>query len=347
VLIDSIKNKSDNKEIDKIYTFDKLATTIIFNSNEVTKFKKIFEETKLASSNNDANSEISLTPSLQSQESGRTYKETILKQEQKIKNPIYLPSKSSNDTILFGNENCFVIVRYIFCIYERLNKVIIKLIKLYEYSITGDNNLNNLMFKNFIVIYKALIHKKIDNTTFYEDLCRDVLGNESYFLFNLDKLVNSLIKTLNTMSSDNVTKEILDLFIVERSRSKAMSEEIYLSNYIQMVNECNITNFRILYSVEDRVMSIHLIDIPFDHTRNDYLDSFKEFIDNIMQESYSKLIEENDSLDEPFTIYLKRNVNLMKKRRMNISPFVNENNFNLKVRLCLYSSIMLVRNCII
>jgi hypothetical protein len=124
VIIESIKNRSDNKEIDKIYTFDKLANTIKMTSDDNSKFKSLFEaEPKIASSNNDANSEISLTPSLQSQESGRTYKETIIRNECINKNPIFLPTKAKNDILLYGNENCFVLVRYIFCIYERLNKV--------------------------------------------------------------------------------------------------------------------------------------------------------------------------------------------------------------------------------
>jgi hypothetical protein len=48
------------------------------------------------------------------------------------------------------------------------------------------------LFKNFIIIYKALVHKKLENNNIYEELCREILGNESYFLFNLDKLFNSV-----------------------------------------------------------------------------------------------------------------------------------------------------------
>jgi len=61
---------------------------------------------------------------------------------------------------------------------------------LYEYS----NNQTSFktdynMMKTFIVIFKALIFKKIENVAVYEEVCRDILGNESFFLFNLDKLI--------------------------------------------------------------------------------------------------------------------------------------------------------------
>jgi len=78
----------------------------------------------------------------------------------------------------------------------------------------GDS-IESLIFKNFIIIYKALLLKKIDNSTIYEELCRDILGNEAYFLFNMDKLISSLIKEMSTILSDNLSKEVLNLFKYE------------------------------------------------------------------------------------------------------------------------------------
>ena len=48
------------------------------------------------------------------------------------------------------------------------------------------------LLKNFVTIYKAFLHKKIENSNAYEEFCRDILGNESYFLLNIDKLINSV-----------------------------------------------------------------------------------------------------------------------------------------------------------
>jgi hypothetical protein len=133
------------------------------------------------------------------------------------------------------------------------------------------------------------------------------------------------------MCNDNITKEILELFSNEKSRKNTMNEELYLYNYIQLVDEYNITNFRILYSSEDRILSVHLIDIPDDQNRKDYLETFKEFLDSIMQESYSKLVQENETQDEPFTIYLRRNVKLMKRKRKIANPSILANELQFKV----------------
>jgi paired amphipathic helix protein Sin3a len=178
------------------------------------------------------------------------------------------------------------------------------------------------------VIYKALIHKKIDNASFYEELCRDILGNESYFLFNMDKLVNSLIKSLSSICNDNITRECINLYLCEKNRKKVLNESLYFSNFIQLIDIYNMSSFRILYCPDDRIMTIHAIDTQLEQNRKEYLESFKEFIDSVMQESYNKLIKENLSQDEPFNIYLKRNIEMMKMRK---KPKILENNLQFKV----------------
>jgi len=255
-IIDSIKNKSvDPKILDKFYNIDFLSN----NVNVVSELSKLsnssnFEYSKIniltkenlsqspginnniitlksdiTCNNNDNNSEISLTPSLQSQDTGKTYKDMIileeykenmhslqsekLNEENKLIEAMFLPLKEKDHILFYANENWFVLIRFIFCVYERMNK-------LYEYSLSVSNSydgnlylnkkdqsskenlillpgLETVTFKNFIVIYKALIHKKIESSSIYEELCRDILGNESYFLFNLDKLINSVRKILN------------------------------------------------------------------------------------------------------------------------------------------------------
>ena len=143
-------------------------------------------------------------------------------------------------------------MRYIFCIYERLNK-------LNEYSFKNAENLLNinnkdgksgeekamiiekinskdgdsiesLIFKNYIIVYKALLLKKIENSTVYEELCRDILGNEAYFLFNMDKLISSLIKSITTILSDNLSKDVLNLFKFEINR-----KTVLMKNYILQI----------------------------------------------------------------------------------------------------------------
>ena len=77
-------------------------------------------------------SEISLTPSLESQETGRTYKDIILMKEDENKNlgnlnsnlrkhkksSLFYPGKNKGNILFFSNEHYYVSIRFIFCIYE-------------------------------------------------------------------------------------------------------------------------------------------------------------------------------------------------------------------------------------
>jgi hypothetical protein len=135
------------------------------------------------------------------------------------------------------------------------------------------------------------------------------------------------------MCNDNLTKEIISLYLYEKGRKLAMSENLYVSNFIQLIDSFNINFFRIHYSTETRVMSIHLIEMPLDQNRKDYLENFREYLDGKLQETYTRLIEDNQTGDDPFTLFLDRNVKLMQKKRKSVKPLVFENNLLYKVNV--------------
>jgi len=145
---------------------------------------------------------LSLTPSLGSQESGKTYKDIIILDESKNEdsfniNHLFFPPKNKSNILFFSNEHYYVLIRYIFCIYERLNKLGDSSAGLDFFNQNTENiegkSIDMTLLKYFVTIYKAFLHKKIDNSNSYEEYCRDILGNESYFLLNIDKLINSVI----------------------------------------------------------------------------------------------------------------------------------------------------------
>ena len=247
-------------------------------------------------------------------------------------------------------NNVSYFLRYIFCIYERLNK-------LNEYSFqnaesllkmnSNEDNIDeeqekemiiekinskdgdsveSLVFKNFIIIYKALLLKKIENSTIYEELCRDILGNESYFLFNMDKLISSLIKEMTTILNDNLSKEVLNLFKYEINRKTAPNEKLYFANYIQLLDNNSVNNFRILINPKIYVMTIHLMEVPIEPNKKDYYAQFKEFVNKTLQASYIKLYEYNQSSDDPFNVYLRRNINVMQNFRTKANADLVSNN---------------------
>ena len=353
-VIDSIRNRQVLSEEDysKFYQLDKLAKLI----KEINVDEEIKSKGGIKKEEEQDIEQISLSQSLNSQDNGKTFKDIISFNEDKDKNNsnefdiskiLFYPPKEDGEIILYANEQCFIFLRYIFFIYERLNK-------LNEYSfqnaqtlingtnkneekqenkmiieksnIKDENAVESLVFKNFIIIYKALLLKKIENTTVYEELCRDILGNEAYFLFNMDKLINSLIKIISTILSDNLSKDVLNLFKFEINRKSAPNEKLYFSNYIQLLDNNSANNFRILINPKIYVMTIHLMEIPIEPNKKDYLAQFKEFVNKTLQASNKKLYEYNQSNDAPFNIYLRRNIQKIKHLRTKENADLISNN---------------------
>ena len=343
-VIENIKKRRVLSESDynKFYQLDNLAKTI----EDINLTGETLDQ-KDNSDNNSSIEQISLTPSLQTQDNGKTFRDVITfnieNNNSDYSNSLFYPPKQTGDVMFYANEHCFVFIRYIFCIYERLNK-------LNEYSTQNENTLLNnenedgknidinelkfqiespdsLVFKNYIIIYKAFLHKKvIENSTIYEELCREILSNESYFLFNMDKLISSLIKTMNTIITDNLSKEILNLFKFEITRKQTPNEKLYFANYIQLLGNNSANNFRILYNPKLNIMTIHLMELPIEQNKKDYYSQFKDFVNKTLQASYQKMYNDNQSTDDPFNIYLKRNKKIMKKIRVSQKPAYVSNN---------------------
>ena len=351
-VIENIKNRQilSDEDYSKFYQLDKLAKSI----KEVNIEEEIKKNSEIKMEEDKDIEQISLSQSLHSQDNGKTFKDIICfnKNKESNKNEIdmtkilFYPPKEENDIIFYANEQCFIFLRYIFCIYERLNK-------LNEYSFqnaetllntnANDNDKENkmviekmnsndtesvesLVFKNFIIIYKALLLKKIENATVYEELCRDILGNESYFLFNLFKLVSSLIRIISTILSDNLSKDILNLFKYEINRKSAPNEKLYFANFNQLLNNNSSNNFRILINPKIYVMTIHLMEIPIEPNKKEYYSQFKEFVGKTLQASYKKLYAYNQSSDDPFNVYLRRNINLIQNIREKENADLYSNN---------------------
>ena len=377
-VIEMIKNRQalSDEDYSKFYQLDKLAKSI----KEVNIEEEIKKNSNINKEEDDKDipiEQISLSQSLHSQDNGKTFKDIIcFNQNEDKKNSeiditkiLFYPPKEEGDIIFYANEHCFTFLRYIFCIYERLNK-------LNEYSFQNEeqlininnNNPNNtnlennnhesknneainekknneikenvntkinnrssdspesLVFKNFVIIYKALLLKKIENSTIYEELCRDILGNESYFLFNMDKLISSIIKVISTIISDNLSKDVLNLFKFEINRKTAPNEKLYFANYIQLLDNNSINNFRILINPKIYVMTIHLMEVPIEPNKKDYYAQFKEFVNKTLQASYKKIYDYNQSIDDPFNVYLRRNINMTKDIRTKDNPDLVSNN---------------------
>ncbi len=57
----------------------------------------------------------------------------------------------------------------------------------------------------------------MDNTRF-EDYCRNVLGNKSFPLFTVDKIITQSVKHLQAMCNDENVNKLIGLFVYHRKR---------------------------------------------------------------------------------------------------------------------------------
>ena len=349
-IIEAIKNRQtlSDEDYSKFYKLDKLAKSI----KEINIDEEIKVNNEIKKEEEKDIEQISLSQSLHSQDNGKTFKEIICfnknnninDKEIDLTKILFYPPKEEGDIIFYANEYCFIFLRYIFCIYERLNKLneysfqnVETLLKINnnkdikkdnKKEIYGENKIvkekvnekegdsvESIIFKNFIIIYKALLLKKIENITVYEELCRDILGNESYFLFNMEKLISSLIKSISNILSDTLSKDVLNLFKFEINRKSSPNENLYFANYIQLLDNNSANNFRFLINPKIYVMTIHLMEIPIEPNKKDYYAQFKGFVNKTLQASYKKLYEYNQSNDDPFNVYLRRNIAMTQNTR--------------------------------
>ena len=73
-------------------------------------------------------------------------------------------------------------------------------------------------------------------------------------------------------------------------------------------------------------MTIHLMEIPIEPNKKDYLAQFKEFVNKTLQASNKKLYEYNQSIETPFNVYLRRNIKQIKHLRTKENADLISNN---------------------
>lgn len=98
------------------------------------------------------------------------------------------------------------------------------------------------------------------------------------------------MKAVNTINNDCLSKDLIDLFIREKSRKHSVSENLYLTNFFNLCdastinhhNAANTSSYRILYSPELRVMTIHQFDLTNGGSSNRDSENFRDFVEVIM-----------------------------------------------------------------
>ncbi|KDP45427.1 hypothetical protein JCGZ_09676 [Jatropha curcas] len=158
----------------------------------------------------------------------------------------------------YGNDDFYVLFRLHQILYERIlsaktNSTSAEMKWRNSKDATSPNS-----YSRFVSALYNLLDGSIDNAKF-EDECRAIIGNQSYVLFTLDKLIYKLVKQLQTVATDDMDNKLLQLYEYERSRKAGNSvDSVYYDNARFLLHEENI--YRLEFSPAPSRLSIQLMD---------------------------------------------------------------------------------------
>lgn len=91
------------------------------------------------------------------------------------------------------------------------------------------------VYNHFLGQVYSLVEGTIDNSKF-EEFCRVLLGNKSYVLFTLDKLVSMAIKHLQAMANDENVSRLVGLFVYHHNNGLSNGTPLTTNNNTASAN---------------------------------------------------------------------------------------------------------------
>ncbi|XP_071735041.1 paired amphipathic helix protein Sin3-like 2 isoform X1 [Rutidosis leptorrhynchoides] len=146
--------------------------------------------------------------------------------------------------VFYGDETYYVLFRLHQVLYDRLlsAKHLTKSAET-KWMATKETAPPDL-YSRFMSALYSLLDGSADNSKF-EDDCREIIGNQSYVLFTLDKLIYKLVKQLQTVAEDETDNKLLQLYEYERSRKpEKFVDSVYYENAHVHLHDENIYRFQ-------------------------------------------------------------------------------------------------------
>ncbi|XP_060959025.1 paired amphipathic helix protein Sin3-like 2 isoform X2 [Cannabis sativa] len=206
--------------------------------------------------------------------------------------PVTSTEERKGDQVFYGNDDFYVLFRLHQILYERILSAKIN-------STGGETkwrtskDLSSLdLYGRFMTGLYNLLDGSSDNAKF-EDECRAILGNQSYVLFTLDKLIYKLVKQLQTVATDEMDNKLLQLFEYEKSRKAgSLIDTVYFENARVLLHEENI--YRLEYSSAPSRLFIQLMDNMSEKPEVFAVSMDPNFADYLYNEFLSIFPEEKD-----------------------------------------------------
>ncbi|PIN14518.1 Histone deacetylase complex, SIN3 component [Handroanthus impetiginosus] len=159
--------------------------------------------------------------------------------------------------VFYGNDTFYVLFRLHQTLYERILSAKVNSLSS-ESKWRSTKDASSDAYARFMSSLFSLLDGSSDNAK-YEDDCRSLIGNQSYVLFTLDKLIYKLVKQLQTVSSDEVDCKLLQLYEYESSRKpEKFVDSVYYENVHFLLHDENI--YRLERTSSPTRLSIQLMD---------------------------------------------------------------------------------------
>ncbi|KAJ8428296.1 hypothetical protein Cgig2_027428 [Carnegiea gigantea] len=210
-------------------------------------------------------------------------------------------TNKKDSRVFYGNDSFYVLFRLHRTLYERI-------LAAKTSSTSSETKWRNSKdastldpYASFMSSLYYLLDGTSDNAKF-EDDCRAVIGNQSYVLFTLDKLIYKLVRQLQAVASDEMDNKLLQLYEYEKSRRPGkFVDSVYYDNARVLLHEENIYRFE--FSSSRARMTIQLMD-----NANEKPEMVAVSVEpNFAAYLYNEFLSVSSSRKEPPGIMLQRN----------------------------------------
>ncbi|CAA2982104.1 paired amphipathic helix Sin3-like 2 isoform X1 [Olea europaea subsp. europaea] len=209
-------------------------------------------------------------------------------------------SEGNNHQVFYGNDTFYVLFRLHQTLYERVLSAKVNSASA-EFKLKTTKDASSDPYTRFKSALFGLLDGSSDNSKFEED-CRSLIGNQSYVLFTLDKLIYKLVKQLQIVSSDEVGYKLLQLYEYEKSRKSHYVDLVYYENVHVVLHDENI--YRIECTSSPTQLSIQLMDDVNEKSEVVPVSVDPDFADYF----YNDYLSATNGRKESSAVVLKRNM---------------------------------------
>ncbi|KAL7100797.1 hypothetical protein ACP275_08G017500 [Erythranthe tilingii] len=224
--------------------------------------------------------------------------------------------------VFYGNDTFYVLFRLHQTLYERVLSAKVNSASESKWRITKDASSDP--YARFMSALFSLLDGSSDNSKF-EDDCRSLIGNQSYMLFTLDKLIYKLVKQLQTVSSEEVDCKLVQLYEYEKSRKpEKFIDSVYYENVHVLLHdeniyrlECTSSPTRLSFQLmDDANEKAEVVAVSVDPNFATYLHNDYLSVNHGKKESSAVMLKRNmrkyANLDESTALYMAtENVQIM------------------------------------